>query len=76
VIDIGGYFAPPGAGGMSLYNLNPRRVLDTRQPAGSPPFSGEKDAEGLTAMDEREFEVALEANIWEPVYLPYELDET
>jgi malate dehydrogenase (oxaloacetate-decarboxylating) len=31
--------------------------------------------EGLTAMDEREFEVALEANIWEPVYLPYELDE-
>jgi hypothetical protein len=40
VIDITGYFAPPGAGGLSLYNLSPCRVLDTRQPAGTPPFSG------------------------------------
>jgi hypothetical protein len=43
VIDIDGYFAPPGAGGLSLYNLAPCRVLDTRQPPGSQPFSGEKD---------------------------------
>ncbi len=43
IIDINGYFAPPGVGGMSLYNLNPCRVLDTRQPAGSLPFSGEED---------------------------------
>src|SRR5579863_263851 len=40
VIDINGYFAPPGPGGLSLYNLSPCRVLDTRLPAGSPPFSG------------------------------------
>lgn len=40
VIDINGYFAPPSAGGLSLYNLVPCRVLDTRIPAGSPPFVG------------------------------------
>jgi uncharacterized repeat protein (TIGR01451 family) len=43
VIDINGYFAPPGAGGLWLYNLSPCRVLDTRLPAGSPPFSGTRD---------------------------------
>jgi hypothetical protein len=43
VIDINGYFAPPGAGGLSLYNLAPCRVLDTRLPAGSLPFSGSRD---------------------------------
>jgi hypothetical protein len=40
VIDINGYFAPPGPGGLSLFTLNPCRVLDTRNPPGSPPFSG------------------------------------
>ena len=43
VVDINGYFAPPAAGGLSLYNLPPCRVLDTRQPAGSLPFSGQLD---------------------------------
>jgi hypothetical protein len=43
VIDINGYFAPPGTGGLSLYNLTPCRVLDTRLPSGSLPFTGEKD---------------------------------
>ena len=43
VIDINGYFAPPGTGGLSLYNLTPCRVLDTRQRAGRLPFSGEQD---------------------------------
>jgi hypothetical protein len=43
VIDITGYFAPPGAGGLSLYNVAPCRVLDTRLPAGSPPFTGIRD---------------------------------
>ncbi len=40
VIDINGYFAPPAAGGLSLYNLQPCRALDTRNPAGAQPFSG------------------------------------
>ncbi len=31
--------------------------------------------EGRTDLDEAGFEAALGANIWEPVYLPYELDE-
>lgn len=43
VIDIAGYFAPPGSGGLSLYNLPPCRVLDTRLPAGGLPFSGPRD---------------------------------
>jgi hypothetical protein len=42
VIDINGYFAPPGAGGLSLYTVAPCRVIDTRMPAGSPPFSTTK----------------------------------
>ncbi len=40
VIDVNGYFAAPGVGGLSLFTLPPCRVLDTRNPAGSPPFSG------------------------------------
>src|SRR5437764_5127815 len=34
VIDINGYFAPPAAGGLSLFSFNPCRVLDTRKPPG------------------------------------------
>jgi len=30
LIDVNGYFAPPGAGGLSLYTVTPCRVLDTR----------------------------------------------
>ena len=39
VIDVNGYFAPPGTGGFSFFPLPPCRVLDTRIPAGSPPFT-------------------------------------
>ena len=39
VMDINGYFAAPGAGGLSLYPSAPCRVLDTRQAGG--PFMGE-----------------------------------
>jgi hypothetical protein len=40
VVDINGYFAPVGEGALSLYPLPPCRVLDTRNPPGSPPFVG------------------------------------
>jgi hypothetical protein len=46
VIDVDGYFAPAGTGGLSLYNLPPCRVLDTRQLSDTQttqPFSGELD---------------------------------
>ena len=43
VMDIDGYFATPGTGGLSLYTVLPCRVLDSRKPPGTPPFSGEKD---------------------------------
>ena len=38
VIDIDGYFAAAGQGGLSLYPVPPCRVLDTRPPSGSGPF--------------------------------------
>jgi sugar lactone lactonase YvrE len=38
VIDVNGYFAPPGTGGLQLYTLTPCRVLDTRKTSGE--FSG------------------------------------
>ena len=31
IIDINGYFAPPGPGGLSLYAVAPCRVIDTRK---------------------------------------------
>ncbi len=34
LVDIGGYFAAPGTGGLSLYPVAPCRVLDTRQNGG------------------------------------------
>src|SRR5216684_3851150 len=40
VIDIDGYFAPPGTGGLSFFPLTPCRVMDTRNPSGSQPFNG------------------------------------
>jgi hypothetical protein len=40
VIDVNGYFAPPGAGGLAMFNLAPCRVIDTRNPSGAPPLSG------------------------------------
>ena len=43
VIDINGYFAPMATGGLSLYTITPCRELDTRKPAGTPAFTGEKD---------------------------------
>ncbi len=39
LIDINGYFAPPGSGGLSLYAEPPCRVLDTRFTGGA--FTGQ-----------------------------------
>jgi hypothetical protein len=42
VLDIDGYFAPPAAGGLSLFNVTPCRVYDSRfaGPAPHTPISG------------------------------------
>ena len=40
LIDIDGYFAAPGTGGLSMYPVAPCRVLDTRQNGNGQPFSG------------------------------------
>ncbi|MGA2687227.1 MAG: choice-of-anchor tandem repeat GloVer-containing protein [Candidatus Korobacteraceae bacterium] len=41
LLDVNGYFAPPGTGGFSMYPVTPCRVLDTRRNNGQP-FMGEK----------------------------------
>lgn len=38
VIDVNGYYAPAGTGGLSLYTMIPCRVLDTRNASGA--FTG------------------------------------
>jgi hypothetical protein len=38
ILDVNGYFAPPAAGGLSLYTVTPCRVIDTRGGTGS--FNG------------------------------------
>ncbi len=43
VIDINGYFAPPGTGGLSFFPIIPCRARDTRIPSGTPPFTGTLD---------------------------------
>jgi YVTN family beta-propeller protein len=40
VIDINGYFAAAGMGGLSLYGVPPCRVIDTRKVGSGQPFSG------------------------------------
>ncbi len=41
LIDINGYFAAPGSGGLSLYPVPTCRVLDTRSVGNGQPFTGE-----------------------------------
>lgn len=43
ILDVNGYFAPPGPGGLALVPVPPCRVIDTRLPAGSTPFTGQLD---------------------------------
>jgi hypothetical protein len=43
VIDVNGYFAPPAAGGLSLFALTPCRVLDTRTSPVHPPTASPFD---------------------------------
>jgi hypothetical protein len=43
IIDVNGYFAPPGTGGLSLYALTPCRVLDTRNSPGRAASAGAID---------------------------------
>ena len=40
LIDIDGYFAAAGQGGLSLYGVQPCRVIDTRHVGNGQPFSG------------------------------------
>jgi len=39
ILDVNGYFGPPGSGGLSLYTVPPRRLIDTR-PNSYSPFDG------------------------------------
>jgi hypothetical protein len=49
VIDVNGYFGPAAPGGLSLYNVSPCRVIDTRNPPGTLPFSGTMNVDVITS---------------------------
>ncbi len=46
IVDVNGYFAPAGAGGLSLYPVAPCRVLDTRTVGSGQPFQGVYNSPG------------------------------
>ena len=48
-VDINGYFAPPGSGGLNFYTVLPCRLVDTTQPNGT--FGGP----AITALATRNF---------------------
>jgi len=52
VVDINGYFALPGSGGLNFYTATPCRLVDTRNPYGT--FGGPTMGPGTT----REFPLA------------------
>jgi uncharacterized repeat protein (TIGR03803 family) len=43
IVDVNGYFAAPGQGGLSFYPVDPCRVLDTRTIGDGQPFTGKLD---------------------------------
>jgi DNA-binding beta-propeller fold protein YncE len=49
IIDIDGYFSAPGQGGLSMYPVDPCRVLDTRQNNGQP-FGGELTVDVVSSV--------------------------
>jgi hypothetical protein len=48
LVDINGYFAPPGTGGLLFYPLPPCRVVDTRSSSGV--FNGELDVDVIGSV--------------------------
>jgi len=51
IIDINGYFAPPGPGGLNFYPLVPCRVADTRVTSGFPGSFGPPKLVGGASRD-------------------------
>ena len=49
IVDVNGYFAPAGSGGLSMYPTAPCRVLDTRTVGSGQPFTG--DWNGSSGVD-------------------------
>jgi hypothetical protein len=74
VVDINGYFATPVTGGLSLYSVPPCRVLDSRQPPGSSPITGQIDvtviASGCGSVPSAQA-YALNATVVPPASLGY-----
>jgi len=58
IIDINGYFAPPGSGGLYFYTLPPCRIADTRATSG---FTGAFGPPRMTAGSTRSFPVQSSA---------------
>jgi alpha-tubulin suppressor-like RCC1 family protein len=55
IIDVNGYFAPPGASGLEFFPLTPCRIADTRS---TQPFTGAFGPPSLSAYVTRDFPIA------------------
>ena len=72
LLDVNGYFAPAGSGGLSLYPTTPCRVLDTRSSGGQ--FQGEKTvsvANSACAPPPQAQAYVFNATVVPPHSLPY-----
>ncbi len=68
VVDINGYFAAAGPGGLSLYPAPPCRVVDTRQLG--PPFSGNLAPPVNVVNSQCETPVAAQAYVFNATAVP------
>ena len=71
VIDINGYFAPPGTGGLSLYPVAPCRVIDTRKIGSGQPFSGTLNPPVDVVDSPCEPPAAAQAYVFNATVVPY-----
>jgi hypothetical protein len=68
IVDVNGYFAPPGAGGLQFFVLTPCRVVDTRNPPG--PLGGP------ALLGQRSFNLTAGACSVSPSVQAYSLNAT
>ena len=73
IIDVNGYFAPPGDTGLAFYPATPCRVVDTRPNQGT---SGQFGPPQLAANETRNFEIPNSACNIPPTAQAYSLNMT
>jgi hypothetical protein len=74
VVDINGYFAPAGVGGLSFYSVTPCRAFDTRVAGNTPALNGTRSVSltaGVCALPATARAYAVNATVVPPASLGY-----